>query len=476
MSDLGKILMDCNERNCQRFCWHKVIIMRMFINRLTINGAKSIDKPIELAFSNKTLKANDDFANSNVKAIYGPNGSGKSGLMSAMYIYKRLIDDVDGINDRYFSKFIYETINKETKELSIDVIFSILDNNNCYKHSIVLEILDDIVSIKKEEIFILKGNLIKDENFKSLILIENGTIKKMKLNKGHSLTSEPLYINSLNLLNKHSIANTMWRIFKIGKDEEYIGDIEVINALIYILLLSSELVVELNKEDMHNDYISNRLKEKKYDSEEKVSEFFKKIVENLSPSEYLVDLSTIGRDKVKAEDFPAYEKNIKKLTDFIKIFKPDLDEIIIDKKENDTEYYCDKIFRYGNKRINVEFESTGIKKLMRLYSILKSCANGSIAFIDEMDANLHDVYFTKLIEFFKNDSKGQLCFTTHNLEPIDILKENSHSLDFISNDSRVYSWVKDGNKSPMKKYVSGLIPFSPFNVESFDFDLLLDEE
>ena len=451
--------------------------MRMFINRLIINGAKSIDKPIELAFSNKTLKANDDFSNSNVKAIYGPNGSGKSGLMSAMYIYKRLIDDVDGINDRYFSKFIYETINKETKELSIDVIFSMLDKtNSCYKHSVVLEAKDEIVSIKREEVSILKGNLINDENFKSLILIENGIIKEMKTDKGHNLTSEPLYINSLNLLNKHSIINAMWKIIKIGKGEEYVGNAEVINALTDILFLSFELVVELNKEDMHNDYISNRLREKKYDSEEKVSEFFKKIVESLSPSEYLVDLSTIGRDKVKTDDFPMYEKNIKRLSKFIKIFKPDLDEIIIDKKENDTEYYCDKIFRYGNKRINVEFESTGIKKLMRLYSILKSCANGSIAFIDEMDANLHDVYFTKLIEFFKNDSKGQLCFTTHNLEPIDILKENSHSLDFISNDSRVYSWIKDGNKSPMKKYVSGLIPYSPFNVESFDFDLLLDEE
>lgn len=450
--------------------------MRMFINRLIINGAKSIDKPIELAFSNKTLKANDDFADSNVKAIYGPNGSGKSGLMSAMYIYKRLIDDVDGINDRYFSKFIYETINKETKELSIDVIFSVLDKtNSCYKHSVVLEAKDEIVSIKREEVSILKGNLINDENFKSLISIENGIIKEMKTDKGHDLISEPIYINSLNLLNKHSITNTMWKLIKLEKDE-YLGNSEVICSLIDILFLSYNLVVELNKEDMHNDYISNRLIEKKYDSEEKVSEYFKKFIENLSPSEYLIDLSTIGRDKVKVDDFSMYEKNIEKLTDFIKIFKPNLDEIIIDKKENDKEYYCDKIFRYGNKRINVEFESTGIKKLMRLYSTLKSCANGCIAFIDEMDANLHDVYFTKLIEFFKIDSKGQLCFTTHNLEPIDILKENSHSLDFISNDSRVYSWIKDGNKSPMKKYVSGLIPYSPFNVESFDFDLLLDEE
>lgn len=451
--------------------------MRMFVNRLIINGAKNIDKPIELAFSNKTLKANDDFADSNVKAIYGPNGSGKSGIMSAMYIYKRLIDDVDGINDRYFSKFIYEAINKETKELSIDVIFSILDkNNSCYKHSIILESLDDVVTIKKEEVLILKGNLINEENFKSLILIENGLIKEMKVDKGHDLINEPLYINSLNLLNKHSITNAMMKIIKTGINDEYVGNLDVVHAMVGILLLSFNLVVELNKEDMHNDYISNRLREKKYDNEEKMSEFFKNFVEDLSTSEYLFDLSTIGRDKIKVEELSIYEKNIERLTKFIRIFKPDLDEIIIDKKENDNEYYCDKIFRYGNKKINVEFESTGIKKLMRLYSTLKSCANGSVAFIDEMDANLHDVYFTKLIEFFKNDSKGQLCFTTHNLEPIDVLKDNSHSIDFISNDSRVYSWVKDGNKSPMKKYISGLIPYSPFNVESFDFDLLLDEE
>ena len=99
-----------------------------------------------------------------------------------------------------------------------------------------------------------------------------------------------------------------------------------------------------------------------------------------------------------------------------------------------------------------------------------------ITFIDEMDSNLHDVYFTKLIEFFKNDSKGQLCFTTHNLEPINLLKDKAHSLDFVSDDSRVYSWKKDGNNSPMSKYVHGLIPYSPFNVESFFFDVLFDED
>ena len=164
------------------------------------------------------------------------------------------------------------------------------------------------------------------------------------------------------------------------------------------------------------------------------------------------------------------------MTDFIRIFKPSLKEIIIDKKINGDKYLCRKILKYNNFEIDIEFESAGIKKLVKLYTILKQCSNGQIAFIDEMDANLHDVYFSKMIEFFKIDGKGQLCFTTHNLEPINILKDNNYSLDFLSNDSRLFSWKKNGNKSPLNNYINGLIPYSPFLVESFDFDILLDEE
>lgn len=440
--------------------------MNIFINKLVVNGAKNIDKPIELFFSNKTIKSDIDFSNSNVKAIYGPNGSGKSAIMAAMYIYKRVLDDVNGINDSFFSHFIYETINKEFELLSIEVIFTLInDKIRCYKHKIEFGLIDEIVVIKREEISILKDKTIKDENFKNLILIENGQIKYLKSENNDNLFSEPLYRLSLNLLDKNSIVSMIYRL--LFNNLKYIGDKEVIKSLSDIVYLSHNLIVELNKEDIHLEYISNQIRDK--------NKSFKSLKE-VKSNDYLINLSTINRDVVKKYYFSKYEDNIRKLEEFIKIFKPDLDKIVIDKKDDDDKYYCDKIFIYGKKRINVEFESTGIKKLVRLYSALKSCANGRIVFIDEMDANLHDVYFTKLIEFFKNDSKGQLCFTTHNLEPIDILKDKAHSLDFISNDSRVCSWIKDGNRSPMNKYVNGLIPYSPFNIESFDFDLLLDEE
>ena len=454
--------------------------MQVLLNKLIINGVKNINKPIELLFSNKTINENIFSDNSKVKAIYGPNGSGESGLISSLYIYKRLILDDNGLNNTFFSHFVYESINKDLNNMCIDIVFSILNllNDNkiyTFKHSFELKIDRDSVIINKENISILKGRSINDENFKPLITIENGMLKYLEYVKENELINDTLYLNSLNLLNKYSILNVFHKLLSsnIYKD---IKNSNILISLFSITIFSCNLVVELNKEDEHLEYINNKIFEIKYNDIDKLSELIKVLLNNLPKYEYIFYLSTYNKDVVLLNDYDKYIENIKKLTNFIKIFKPDLDEILIDKKINDNKFYCDKLFKYNNKLINIEFESTGIKKLVKLYSILKLCANGHIAFIDEMDANLHDVYFTKLIEFFNNDSYGQLCFTTHNLEPIDILKNNSHTLDFLSNDSRIYSWIKDGNNSPLNKYINGLIPYSPFNVESFDFDLLLDEE
>ena len=328
--------------------------------------------------------------------------------------------------------------------------------------------------ISREEVSILKGNSISDKYFKKLVVIENGLLVELNGKKEKSLNDDPLFLRSLNILDKNSIVKPFINLLE--QEKNFVNaDFTVLFALLSICILGNNLVVELNKEDIHTDYISNKLNKSKYSNEKIFNSLLQDVIES-SMKDFILSLSTAGKDRIKVDNFNDYEKNIKGLTDFIRIFKPDLDEIEIDKVIDNDNYYCDKVFRYGDNRVNVEFESTGIKKLVRLYSVLKECANGSITFIDEMDANLHDVYFAKIIEFFKNDGMGQLCFTTHNLEPINILKDNSYSLDFISNDSRVYSWKKDGNKSPLNKYVNGLIPYSPFNVDSFDFDVLLKDE
>ena len=82
----------------------------------------------------------------------------------------------------------------------------------------------------------------------------------------------------------------------------------------------------------------------------------------------------------------------------------------------------------------------------------------------------------KMIEYLKEFGDGQLCFTTHNVGPMDILKNNKNSIDFLSINHKVYSWKKSGNYSPSNLYRNGMIEGSPFNVDAIDFIRAFDTE
>ena len=453
--------------------------MKCILNKLVVNGAKNIDKPIILFFTNKTIDNKfENFSNS-VKAIYGPNGAGKSGIMAAMYIYKRIGMLEDGLTDKVFSNFVNETINKKLNSLSIEVTFSLTDWTKSkriftYRHEIELSKNNNGIFINREILYKLTGQSIATGSFKPLIIISNGNLQK--IGDDNNFQENILYKKSLNLLNKNSIVSIFSKLALEIKNkaihEEIVDDVSY--ALIGALAFNLRLIVEIDEQDMHIDYISNSLLTSNDDANLLLTELARIVSKFKLTNNYLF-VERDNKDLVPPNKYKKYEQNIIMLSKFIKIFKPSLNDIIIEKKINKNVYYCEKIFKYNDYSINFEFESTGVKKLVKLFYSLHDCANGDIVFIDEMDANLHDVYFNKLIEFFVYDSKGQLCFTTHNLSPIKLLKEYPHSLDFLSNDSRVYSWKKEGNTSPIAKYIDGLIPFSSFNVEFFDFDILLDK-
>ena len=114
---------------------------------------------------------------------------------------------------------------------------------------------------------------------------------------------------------------------------------------------------------------------------------------------------------------------------------------------------------------------------MKLYPVLAVLENGGIAFIDEFDSNIHDVYLCKIIEYAINYTKGQLIFTTHNLGPMEVLDKSGvkHSIDFINN-SQVSSWKRNGNYSVVKVYRGGAIPNCPFNIDAADFVKVFGEK
>ena len=444
--------------------------MKFYLSEVKINGCKSINKEITLKFSNVTVKPNFDPKRCNVKAIYGPNGAGKSAIITTMLIYQRLINDESGLQDKSFKKFVYDSINKSLNKLSMEFVFVAYNKDNhktfkVVKHNIVLSARqNENVVIESEEVSYLVGNSIGSGKFNTAFKTQNGeALGTDSLNYKDAVDKA-----TMNLVDKQSIVSlTESILFKVG---ENVFD-DNLTSLVLIKLAALSIVVEIEASDMHTDYISNKLL---YES---VKNSTKEINFEMMIDDIFV-LNSSKSDVVEKKMIDEYKALVKRMETFIKVFKPELKSIDLDIKENGDKYFCDKIMNYGDGvRFNVELESTGIKKLIRIYNALYSASNGKIVFIDEFDANLHDVYFSKLVEFMRDYSTGQICFTTHNLEPIDVLKSNDFSLDFLSDNSMIHSWKKDGNKSPSSMYFNGLIPYSPFNINSFDFaDALLDEE
>ena len=232
-------------------------------------------------------------------------------------------------------------------------------------------------------------------------------------------------------------------------------------AILYIL--GNKLHIYLDQSDEHREFValnSMGSYEDVYDP------LFKSY---LRMDMDILNIIFITKNIISKEKYAQFEKTIHRLYEFLHIFKSDLQAIEIDRKENQAFFVCDLVMVYDSYKIHAEYESTGIKKLVRLFAYLNEMVRGGIVFIDEFDSNLHDVYLCALLEYLMEYGKGQLCFTTHNVGPMDVLKQRKKSIDFLSEDHKIYPWTKSGNYSPSKLYRNGMIEGSPFNVDSIDF-------
>ena len=285
--------------------------MKFFINKLIINGIKNLNKPIELNFTNKTLTKDYDFSKSNVKAIYGPNGSGKSGIIAAIFIYKNLISNLLNLNNQSFFNFILETINKETNNFSIEIYFSAINKNkitSCYKHFINLKNDNNDIIISKEEISILKGNVINKDKFQRLFMAEEGKISEIFGVKKDQLTDNYIYINSMNLLDKNSIVNIFGKLVNNFLSIDMMEN-DVFDAIFEIFIFSQNLNVMLNYDDVHYNYIYNKVLEQTLNNNKTKSEFINLLRENLSNIEINQDFSIKDYDVVFKKRFCFLQKN-----------------------------------------------------------------------------------------------------------------------------------------------------------------------
>ena len=426
----------------------------VYLLSLTMSGIKNIDKDITLNFYKKTINKDFDPGQYKVKAIYGENGSGKTAVVLGVQLLKDILLENNYLGDSANQKYLDEIINKKTKRFHIESEFLCRFNNNfnIYKYSFSLVKNEIGKYVIEQENLYIKSSLYATSKYKMLFEIADNEIR---IGNEYSYLFDTIRLATANLLGSMSLIDIM-----TGKLGDF-GKEVFITHLAYLHLFATLLITSIDDTERHNKI---QLRESVVISD--VFEGRADLKGNVTPR---IDW-IIGNNRLVLKDnISDYETEVGKLKRFIKLFKHDLVDIEIDKKENNEVFDCSLIMVYDGYKVHVDFESTGIKKLIALFDYLSFAMDGKIVFIDEMDSNINDVYLCKIVEFFKLYGKGQLCFTTHSTSPMEVLKDSKNSIDFLSSDSRIVPWKKNGNYTPESLYRKGMIEYLPFNIEAEDF-------
>lgn len=442
-----------------------------------VKGIKVLEDEISLSFYKKTITFPLNRNLYNVKGIYGMNGSGKSAIIASLDILKYLLIDETYLSNPVVQKNLNELVNKKIGKLEMKVEFLVYKEKQAFiiKYEVEIQAAPngrfEIVS----EDLSYKPYTSREDRFRSLIKVENGEITNIESNKENDRALIKLFKSkTINLLSDSGISALFIEKIDISEDAEPNNHGILFVGLSALFLLGRKIHVYMDDADDHTVYFLSDLFQTTDDfniDDDSVMSFFNSAIQKKQSE---LRIFSNKSNAIRKKDYREYVEEVKRLQDFLQIFKPELQKIVIEKKEDKDAFICNLNMKYKTYTVNSEFESTGIKKLIRLFAYLRNMVEGGIVFIDEFDSNLHDVYLCALLEYLMDFGEGQLCFTSHNVAPMEVLKRNKKSIDFLSLEHQIYSWKKNGNYSPSKLYENGMIEGSPFNVDSIDFIGILD--
>ena len=429
----------------------------VYLLNMSVSGIKNLEKEIKIEFYGKQITKKFDPGRNKIKVIYGEYGKGKTAIITAVDIVKSFIINENYIRDFHNQALLTELINKKTKKFIFKCEFiTEIELLYIYQYEVCLSFdQNGEVYVAFEKLRSKKNN--SKNIWKTAFVCEDGELIEINNDAGEK---KIIIDKTKNLLKNQS---ALFLLFKMIVQEKRINTEKMV--YVYATIFFLMIFTYFDREDRHISYYQ-RMR-------------FNELKRNQLPLETLIEEVSLSipanERKVPIKEYDSYKKRIEGLEKFIKLFKPALKGIIVERKEDKDFYICRIIMDYGTYTVDREFESTGIKHLIEMYDALKMASLGSVVFIDEMDANINDVMLSKIIEYFKLYCEGQLCITSHNTEPMLVLKNNNKAIDFLTNDNRIVSWVRNGHYSVENCYRNGMIEGMPFNVDASDFIGVFEE-
>lgn len=448
------------------------MMKNVYLLNYSVKGIKTLDELVSLSFYKKTISKKVNTQDYNIKGIYGMNGSGKSGIITSVEILRNILVNPGYLNNPIAQKNLDAIINKKIEELFIEAEYMIPVDDElelfCYNVTLSKDVTGKYII--SHECLSNKKATSKSESKDIVFEVSNGEVVYIHGKKQHDDLCDTVLKKTVNLLSTASMSSLFYEKIVIPSRKNFNEKKTYLFASIILLyFFAQKLHVYLEQSDDHSDYVIRNSLECYDNGEEYKDEIDVLIYNSVKLKNDYLNIIFVAGNVVPKRKYKYFEKTIYRLYEFLRIFKPDLQGIKIDRKENRDFLICDLVMNYESYSIHAEFESTGIKKLIKLFAYLNEMVQGGIVFIDEFDSNLHDVYLCALLEYLMEYGEGQLCFTTHNVGPMDVLKQRKKSIDFLSENHKIYSWKKSGNYSPSSLYRNGMIEGSPFNIDSIDF-------
>ena len=436
--------------------------MKTWIIRFTTKGIKNIDKLTSVNFYNNSVSKGKtiDLEKKNLKGIFGINGAGKSAYVLAVDIYNSITTKSDYLVQDFNKNLLNELINKATKELFLENVFAVSKEDDfdkveeVLKHTVVIyssvnEFNQKVYRIS-EKLEKLRGNTI-NSNYEEIYNVNDG-----KLTVSDKCIDSDLFKDEYsNRLDQSTLSSYLLNSLAKKNTDEELGKRSLLLYLFYTYFNANSTKCFIDNDDIHDGIRFNDIAI----SNEKISKMF---------DNYIVTFRING-DIISRDDFDKYQAQVESLKRFIQILKPNLKDIRVDYRIDGDNYRCNKIFVYDDYEVDEEYESTGIKRIVKMYAYLNLAMKGYKIFIDELDANISGVFLDRLLEFFAENGQGQLCFTSHNIMSMNILKQYKNSITVFGETGKVVNVVKNGHYQPVNLYYEGFVEDSPFNINSFDF-------
>lgn len=336
--------------------------------------------------------------------IYGGNGIGKSNLLSAFF-------------------FLHESFATMNTRDMLDMLLARL--SNVQENNILLDSLKEQM---KDTTRLIKG-------YKMIDSTEN-----VRVEYGFEIDGKDgCYVIELNDEEvvyerlEYTLVKKRGIIFEINKEKTFLS-----NKIFFGKQSTQDLFNQIERYWGKHSFMAifgHELKDKAmgYYTESISSNFFLaydfldrvscKINYGASEQEYLAlnypRVIDSAIDRISIEDKDILLKTEKFLNHVFKSIYSDIDKVYFKTKEDDKSISYKLIFRKyidGKYRdVNYDMESTGVTSIVKILPYIFAAYLGYTVVVDEFDTSLHENLTENIVASAKKYIEGQLIFTTHNL-------------------------------------------------------------